>query len=144
MMWSVLWNKWWWWLTFGTVMFPRGAPPDAGLVLIQVKESDESLLLSLQFGHLSASLHGAHTPLHCRRAQGYSLFIKSQAASTSVGQACQKSTRITSHTEGACANQIFSVWNVARQVSELGHFSTWFIKSYCDFKFCEIPVHVLC
>lgn len=55
-----------WALTFGFVVFPRGSPANAGFVLIQVKESDQSLLLALQFGHLSASLHGAHTSLDCR------------------------------------------------------------------------------
>lgn len=51
-------------------MFPGGPPSDAGLVLVQVKESDQSFLLPLQFGHLSATLHGAHAPLHYMRAQG--------------------------------------------------------------------------
>ncbi len=63
-------------------MFPGGPPPDAGLVLVQVKESDQSFLLPLQFGHLSAGLHGAHTPLHYRRAQRDTLFIKNQVAVT--------------------------------------------------------------
>lgn len=61
-------------------MLPGGPPPDAGLVLVQVKESDQSFLLPLQFDHLSASLHGTHTPLHYRNAQGDTLFIKSEVA----------------------------------------------------------------
>lgn len=74
----------WWWLTFGLVMFPWGPPPYAGLVLIQIKESDQSFLLPFQFGHLSASLHGAHAPLHCRRAQVDTVLVQSEAASPSV------------------------------------------------------------
>ena len=68
------------WLTFGLVVLPGGSPPDAGLVLVQVKESDQSFLLPLQLAHLSAGLHGAHAPLHCRRAQGGPLCIRSQVA----------------------------------------------------------------
>lgn len=75
----------WRWLTFGLVIFPGWSPSDAGLVFVQVKESDQSFLLPLQFGHLSASLHGAHTPLHCRRSQGDTLFIKSQVAASPQG-----------------------------------------------------------
>lgn len=50
--------------TFGLVMLLGRPPADAGLVLVQVKEPDQSFLLALQLGHLSAGLHGAHTPLH--------------------------------------------------------------------------------
>lgn len=66
-------------LTFGPVMFPGGPPPDARLVLIQVKESKQSFLLPLQFGHLSTSLHGAHTPLHYRDWR-HTLYIQIQVA----------------------------------------------------------------
>lgn len=59
-------------------MFPGGPPPDAGLVLVQVKEADQSFLLPLHFGHLSAGLHGAHTPLHYRGARGVKLVRKSR------------------------------------------------------------------
>lgn len=45
------------------MLFGR-SPPDAGLVLIQEEEPDQAFLLPLQFGHLGAGLHGAHTSLH--------------------------------------------------------------------------------
>lgn len=56
-------------LTFSFVVFLGRTPPDAGLVLVQVKESEQPVFLPLQFGHVSAGLHGAYTPLHFRDTQ---------------------------------------------------------------------------
>lgn len=63
-------------------MFLGRTPPDAGLVLIQVKESDQPFFLALQFSHLSACLHGTHTPLHYRRVQAETSSIRRKVALT--------------------------------------------------------------
>lgn len=61
-------------LTFGLVVLLGRPPADAGLVLVQVKKTNQSFFLPFQFGHLCAGLHGTHTPLHFTGTQKHALF----------------------------------------------------------------------
>lgn len=53
--------------TFCLLALPRGAPSEAGPVLIQVKEANEAFGASLQLDHLCPGLHYTHASFNCKR-----------------------------------------------------------------------------
>lgn len=53
--------------TFCLLTLPRGAPSEAGPVLIQVEEANEALGATLQLDHLCPRLHYTHASFNCKR-----------------------------------------------------------------------------
>lgn len=88
-------------LTFGLLTLAWRLPADAGTMLVQVEESDQTFRSCLQLHHLCAWLHHTHASLHCRKKKHRSL----QRCRDPATKTCSRTSEVRGVPSGHSENQ---------------------------------------